>query len=98
MVPAVVNRASVPPLENKVSVTITGEPRVNKKCHFLLLRNVLKERKAFFFPWNTKMSTFSSYLLTENEVFTGKCQTETLMYGPNDSEVDTARPRFEIFP
>ena len=42
------------------------------------------------------MTTFSSYLLTENEVFTGKCQTETLMYGPSDSEVDTARPRFEI--
>ena len=32
------------------------------------------------------------------EVFMGKSRTETLPYWPSDSEVNTARPRFEIFP
>ena len=38
-----------------------------------------------------KMSHFciSNYLITECEVFTGKAQTETLPYLPNDSSVNT---------
>ena len=36
------------------------------------------------------------HLLTESEVITGKSQTEALMYGPSDSEVDTSRLRSEI--
>ena len=36
------------------------------------------------------------HLLTESEVITGKSQTEALMYGPSDREVDTSRPRSEI--
>ena len=39
-----------------------------------------------------------NYLLTKIEVFTGKCQTVTLPYGPSNGEVNTARPRFEVFP
>ena len=34
---------------------------------------------------------FIYHLLTESEVITGKSQTEALMYGPSDSEVDTSR-------
>ena len=41
---------------------------------------------------------YINYLITESEVVTGKSQTETLPYWPSDSEVNTARPRFEIFP
>ena len=37
-----------------------------------------------------------NYLLTESEVFTGKYETEAFLYWPNDSEVNTARPRFDI--
>ena len=38
-----------------------------------------------------------NYLLTEREVLTGKYQADTLPYFPSDSEVNTARERFEIF-
>ena len=41
---------------------------------------------------------FTNYLLAESEVFTGKSQTKTFPYWPSDDEVNTARPRFEIFP
>ena len=44
-------------------------------------------------------SGFHNYLLTEREVVTGKSQTEAWPnwpYWPNNSEVNTARPRFEI--
>ena len=37
-------------------------------------------------------------LLTESEGSMGKYQTEVLLYWPSDSEVNTARPRFDIFP
>ena len=40
----------------------------------------------------------TNYLLTESEVFAEKSQTETLPYWPSDSEVNTARLRFDIFP
>jgi hypothetical protein len=37
-------------------------------------------------------------LLTESEGSTGKYQTKVLLYRPSDNEVNTARPRFDIFP
>ena len=37
-----------------------------------------------------------NYLLTESEVFTGKYETEAFLYWPSDSQVNTARPRFDI--
>jgi hypothetical protein len=37
-------------------------------------------------------------LLTESEGSTGKYPTEVLLYWPSDSEVNTARPRLDIFP
>ena len=40
----------------------------------------------------------TDYLLTESEVFTEKSKTETLPYWPGDSEINTAKLRFEIFP
>ena len=39
-----------------------------------------------------------NYLLTESEVFTMKYQNEALLYWSSDSEVNTARPRFDILP
>ena len=46
----------------------------------------------------SKQPRYNNYLITESEVVTGKSQTEALPYWPSDSEVNTARPRFEIFP
>ena len=47
---------------------------------------------------NSLSFVITNYLLTEGEFFTGKSQTETLPYWPIDSQVNTARPRFKIFP
>ena len=36
-----------------------------------------------------------NYLLTQSEVFTVKYETDAFLYWPNDSEVNTARPKFD---
>ena len=41
------------------------------------------------------LMSITNYLLTESKV---KYQTEVLLYCPSDSEVNTARPRFDILP
>jgi hypothetical protein len=46
----------------------------------------------------TKVSVSINNLLTESEGSTGKYPTEVLLYWPSESEVNTARPRLDIFP
>ena len=46
--------------------------------------------------WAVRVRNFIYHLLTETGVITGKSQTEALMYGPSDSEVDTSRPRTRL--
>ena len=71
------------------------ELKLNKDVKSLSLSS--QKRYAIFPTLNTvKWYTKTYYLLTESEVITGKSQTETLMYWPSDSEVNTLRPRSEI--
>ena len=47
---------------------------------------------------NNFIWVYINYLLTESEVFTVKYQTEALLYWQSGSEINTARPRFDILP
>ena len=60
----------------------------------LILIIYKKDNKYTFIQLKVEVNIY--HLLTESEVITGKSQTEALMYGPSDSEVDTSKPRSEI--
>ena len=77
----------VPIHENRVSARIIICD-YNNRSHNYLTVSLSKKR----------LSRITYYLLTNSEVFTGKSQIETLPFLPRDNEVNTAKPRFEIFP
>ena len=56
-----------------------------------------QDRGPTWKPAKTVASSLNIYyLLTESEVITGKSRTESFMYWPRDSEVNTFRPRSQI--
>ena len=60
--------------------------------------NCLRFKRRVKFLSSLLLESVINYLLTESEVFTRKCQTETLPYWPSDSEVNMESSRFEILP
>ena len=62
------------------------------------LFKIFADKRGAYSIYTSLTMVINNYLLTESKVLTGKSQTKTLPHLPSDSEVNTARPRFEILP